>query len=162
MTDPEAERSAWDELQCYTLAHGDPRFLHQYVVDAWMAQHAHERTKPIGLAFALGGIQLAHQPGTAAWWRARPLWMATLVVMLFPLVLLFSRFERPKASATPPPAWRLVLGASLLVYGLAQLALDGIGGSGWLGLRPVVLALPFAGAALIGIGPGGKREPARA
>jgi hypothetical protein len=116
----------------------------------------------IGLAFALGGIGLANLPGTGAWWRARPLWMATLVVVLFPLVMLFSRFERPKPSATTPPAWRLVLGASLLVAGLALLALDGIGGTGWLGLRPVVLALPFAGAALVGIGPVGKREPARA
>jgi len=112
----------------------------------------------IGLANVLGGIELSHQPGTGEWWRARPLWIATLAVVLFPLVMIFSRFERPKAGATTPPAWRLVLGASLLIVGLALLALDGIGGSGWLGLRPVVLALPFAGAALIGAGAGEKRE----
>jgi hypothetical protein len=116
----------------------------------------------IGLAYALGGIGLAHPPGTGAWWRGRPLWMAALAVVLFPLVLIFSRFERPKTSVTAPPAWRLVLGASFLIVGLALLALDGIGGSGWLGLRPAVLALPFAGAALIGAGAGGRRESAPA
>lgn len=116
----------------------------------------------IGLAFALGGIGLAPRPGTGEWWRARPLWFAVLILVLFPLVAIFGRFERPKASAHAPPAWRLVAGASLIVLGLALLALDGIGGSGWFGLRPVVLALPFVGAALIGIGAGGKRASAPA
>jgi hypothetical protein len=105
----------------------------------------------IGLAFALGGIGLTRQPGSAAWWRARPLWLATLAFVLFPLVMIFSRFERPKASRGTPAAWRLVAGAGLLVGGLALLALDGIGGSGWFGLRPLVLALPFVGAAMIGV-----------
>jgi hypothetical protein len=50
-----AEQDAYDELQCYTLAHPDPAFLHQHVVDAWAAQHADERTKPIGLTFVLIG-----------------------------------------------------------------------------------------------------------
>ena len=47
------DRQAYDELQCYTLAHGDPAFIHQHVVDAWIVQSADDRTKPIGLAFAL-------------------------------------------------------------------------------------------------------------
>jgi hypothetical protein len=49
---------AYDELQCYTLAHGGGTFIHQHVVDAWAAQHADERTKPIGLTFALVGLYL--------------------------------------------------------------------------------------------------------
>jgi hypothetical protein len=52
------EQDAYDELQCYTLAHGDPSFIHQHVVDAFTAQHADERTKPIALAFALVGLYL--------------------------------------------------------------------------------------------------------
>ena len=48
----------YNELCCYTLEHGDPAFLHQHVVDAFMAQHADERTKPIGVAFALVGLYL--------------------------------------------------------------------------------------------------------
>lgn len=53
-----AELDAYDELQCYTLAHRDPAFLHQHVVDAWAAQHADERTKPIAVTFALVGLYL--------------------------------------------------------------------------------------------------------
>jgi hypothetical protein len=57
------ETDAHNELQCYTLAHGDPAFLHQHVVDAWIAQHANERTKPIGLTFALVGLYLHVERG---------------------------------------------------------------------------------------------------
>jgi len=109
----------------------------------------------IGLAFALGGVGLHATPGSATWWSGRPAWLALLVLVLVPLVLLFGRFERP-APRVAPPAWRLVAGAGCLVAGLAALALDGIGGDGWLGLRPGVLALPFAGALLIGSG--GREE----
>ena len=47
-----------EALQCYTIAHGDPAFIHQHVVDAWTAQRADARTKPIGLVFALIGLHL--------------------------------------------------------------------------------------------------------
>lgn len=52
------ERSAHEELQCYTLTLGDPTFIHQHVVDAWTAQHADLSSKPIALAFALAGLHL--------------------------------------------------------------------------------------------------------
>jgi len=52
------ERDAYDQLQCYTLAHGGAAFIHQHVVDVWAAQHANESTKPIGLIFALVGLYL--------------------------------------------------------------------------------------------------------
>ena len=58
-----SERDAYDELQCYTLAHSDPRFIHQHVVDAWAAQHADEQTKPIALTFALVGLYLHVEKG---------------------------------------------------------------------------------------------------
>jgi hypothetical protein len=51
-------QAAYDELCCYTLAHGDPRFIHQHVVDAYIAQNADDNTKRIGLAFALIGLYL--------------------------------------------------------------------------------------------------------
>jgi len=57
------ERRAYEALQCYTLAHGDPVFIHQHVVDAWAAQHADERTKPIALTFALVGLYLHLEKG---------------------------------------------------------------------------------------------------
>jgi Family of unknown function (DUF5946) len=53
-----SEEDAYEELQYYTLTHGDPAFIHQYVVDAWAAQRADERTKPIALTFALVGLYL--------------------------------------------------------------------------------------------------------
>jgi hypothetical protein len=46
------------ELCYYTLAHGDPSFIHQHVVDALAAQSADEHDKPIKLAFALVGLYL--------------------------------------------------------------------------------------------------------
>ena len=52
------ERSAHEELQCWTLTLGDPTSIHQHVVDAWTAQHADGGGKPIALAFALAGLHL--------------------------------------------------------------------------------------------------------
>jgi|ERR1700722_11570577 hypothetical protein len=52
------EQDLYHELCCYTLAHRDPLFIHQHVVDAFTAQHADEKTKPIALTFALVGLYL--------------------------------------------------------------------------------------------------------
>jgi hypothetical protein len=53
-----SEQDAYDELRCYTLAHRDPSFIHQHVVDAFTAQHADAQTKPIALTFSLVGLYL--------------------------------------------------------------------------------------------------------
>jgi hypothetical protein len=58
-----SEQKAYDELQCYTLGHGDLGFIHQHVVDAWSAQHANEQTNPIRLTFALVGLYLHIERG---------------------------------------------------------------------------------------------------
>jgi hypothetical protein len=57
------EQEAYEALQFYTLVHGDPAFIHQLVVDAWTAQHADERTKPIAITFALVGLYLRVERG---------------------------------------------------------------------------------------------------
>jgi hypothetical protein len=49
---------AYSQLCYYTLAHRDPAFLHQHVVDAFAAQNADEQTKPMKLTFALVGLYL--------------------------------------------------------------------------------------------------------
>lgn len=54
----QAEAEAYDVLCAYTLTHGDPRFIHQHVVDAWAAQQATAASKPIGVCFALVGLFL--------------------------------------------------------------------------------------------------------
>ena len=55
-----SEQDAYNELCAYTLAHalGDASFIHQHVVDAFAAQHATSRSKPIGITFALVGLYL--------------------------------------------------------------------------------------------------------
>jgi len=58
MNDNDAERQQYHELCAYSLTHRDPAFLHQHVVDAFAAQRADERTKPITLTFALVGLYL--------------------------------------------------------------------------------------------------------
>jgi len=117
----------------------------------------------IALLYALGGFGLKLEPGTGAWWSSRPLWLAVVALTLVPFVLALARFERPKRGLErqPLPAWRLVAGAFVVCAGLALLALDGIAGEGWFGLRVGVLALPFAGAALVGRGKriAGTRHP---
>jgi len=60
---PSPEADAYNELQGYTLMLRDPAFIHQHVVDTWMAQHADETTRPIGLAFALIGLYLHLEKG---------------------------------------------------------------------------------------------------
>lgn len=54
----QSEQEAFNELSYYTLTHGDPTFIHQYIVDAYAAQHADENSKPIQVAFALIGLYL--------------------------------------------------------------------------------------------------------
>jgi hypothetical protein len=52
-----------DEMTYYTLAHGDPKFIHQHLVDAYGAQHVRESNSTIGAAFALAGLYLAVERG---------------------------------------------------------------------------------------------------
>ena len=49
---------AYHELCAYALAHSDPAFIHQHVVDSFAGQTADEDTKPIKLTFALLGLYL--------------------------------------------------------------------------------------------------------
>jgi hypothetical protein len=50
-------------LFCRTLVHEDPRFIHQHAVDAYAAQHAGGRSRPVTTAFALIGLCLAVEKG---------------------------------------------------------------------------------------------------
>ena len=121
--------------------------------------HLTAATLVIGLALLLGDMGLAIEPGSGAWWVLRPAWLAVYLLALTPLALAFGRFERGRVAVSSVATWRLVVGAVLVCGGLASLAFDGIGGSGWLGLRLWVLLLPFGGAVLAGVLPvGGRRH----
>jgi hypothetical protein len=115
--------------------------------------HLTAATLVLGMALLLGDLGLTAYPGSGTWWALRPAWVAVYLIALTPLVLLFGRFEGARAGVAAVAPWRLVLGAVLVCGGLALLALDGIGGSGWLGLRVGVLILPIAGAFLAGVLP---------
>ena len=51
------------ELSYYTLAHGEPAFIHQHLVDAYGAQHVRPSKSTIGATFALAGLYLALERG---------------------------------------------------------------------------------------------------
>lgn len=52
-----------NEMSYYTLAHGDPKFIHQHLVDAYGAQHVRQSASTIGAAFTLAGLYLAVERG---------------------------------------------------------------------------------------------------
>jgi len=52
-----------NEMTYHTLAHGDPKFIHQHLVDAYGAQHVRQSNSTIGAAFALTGLYLAVERG---------------------------------------------------------------------------------------------------
>jgi hypothetical protein len=52
------DEELYNDLAYYTLAHPDPAFIHQLLVDAYTAQHADANTKPIAITFALIGLYL--------------------------------------------------------------------------------------------------------
>ena len=52
-----------NELSYNTLAHSDPAFIHQHLVDTYGAQHVRQTKSTIGTAFALAGLYLAIERG---------------------------------------------------------------------------------------------------
>jgi hypothetical protein len=109
----------------------------------------------VGLAFWQVPAVLAQQPATVGWWLTRPLWIFVYALVTLPFLLVFGRFERPASGAPTRPAavWLQLLGCTIACAGLAMLALDGVGGDGWLGLRWIPLLTPLIGAGLAGFGP---------
>lgn len=59
----ELDQEKYHKLACYTLAHSDPNFIHQHIVDAFHAQHASENMKPITIVFSLIGLYLYLEQG---------------------------------------------------------------------------------------------------
>jgi surface polysaccharide O-acyltransferase-like enzyme len=109
----------------------------------------------VGLAFWVMPGVLAQYPNTTGWWLTRPLWILLYTLATIPFLLIFGRFERSSTGGTQRPAavWLQLLGCVVACAGLAMLALDGVGGDGWLGLRWIPLLMPLIGAGLAGFGP---------
>ena len=53
----------FSDLSCYTVSKQDPEFIHQYVVDAYEAQHVGGKTRNITVIFGLIGLYLALEKG---------------------------------------------------------------------------------------------------
>lgn len=110
-----------------------------------------------GVGFLLGGIGWGPEPGTAAWWSIRPLWIAAFMVGTIPFVAVFQRFERVSGRSAPGVA-RLIIGCILTCVGLALLAISGLDGEGVGSLPWVPIVLPFIGCGIAGFGPLGALE----
>ena len=59
----ETPQDHYNELAYYTLAHPDPAFIHQHLVDVFAAQNATPAAKPIGVVFGLVGLYLHVERG---------------------------------------------------------------------------------------------------
>ena len=92
------------------------------------------------------------EPGSGLWWLLRPVWFGVYIIALVLFALVFGQFERGEG-AVGVAAWRSIVGAMLVCGGLSLIALNGIGGDGFLGLRWWVLLLPFSGAIVANINP---------
>ncbi len=104
-----------------------------------------------GLLYLSGGFGLGIEPGTQQWWLTRPVWIGVLIVVLVPVALLLSVFERGgKSSPTPPSVVRQIVGAMMLCLGIAVLALFGYGG-GPQHLDIAAFVVFIAGAMLSGL-----------
>lgn len=111
------------------------------------------------LLYFAGGFGFGPEPGSAAWWLSRPLWVAVLLVLLVPLAMLMSPLERIKGrGADCPPAWRQIAGAVLICGGIALLAMWGYGGAPVDYLDVASFVAIVIGAGLAGLRPG--RKPA--
>jgi len=114
-------------------------------------------------AWLLGGVGLDVQPGSAAWWLARPVWFALYIVALFPLIMAFARYERANGSDKEVPHWRLIVGLLLICAGLGATAAISIASPlGVTGVRLWLVALPFVGAAVAQFGPVHRLAQSRA
>lgn len=115
--------------------------------------HLTASTLTIGCALLFNDIGLKLVPGSSEWWVLRPVWLLVYLLALLPFALGFGRFERGTSGSPLYPSWRLVAGAIFICAGLALLALDGVVGDDWFGLRLGALLLPFAGAVMAGVNP---------
>lgn len=112
----------------------------------------------VSLLYMAGGIGLTLEPGTTDWWLSRPVWVAVLLILLIPVALPLSAFERRgrNPNAATPSAARQVIGAMMICLGVALLAMYGYGGGPIPRMDLGSFALVIFGAGIAGVLPGFK------
>jgi peptidoglycan/LPS O-acetylase OafA/YrhL len=107
----------------------------------------------LAVSYYTGGFGLTIEPGTAAWWSTRPLWLAVLAVLLVPVALLLSPLERVARPKDAPllSSWRLVGGAIMAGLGITLATLLGFDGNIFSLTNTGVIALVLGGAWICGL-----------
>jgi peptidoglycan/LPS O-acetylase OafA/YrhL len=104
--------------------------------------------------YYLGGWGFGVEPGSAAWWYTRPVWIGILMIILLPIATVLSVVERAsRRPDDPPSAVRQIVGASMLCLGLSLLALFGYRGGPVANLDVAAFGLVILGASLSGLLP---------
>ena len=96
------------------------------------------------------GVVPEHPAGSGAWWLTRLATVVVLAGVLVPIVALVGRVERRPSGPVGHPRhpWAPVVAVPLLAGACALITLDGLSGTGPLGLPVVPAALFTAGTAL--------------
>ena len=107
----------------------------------------------MGGLYLFGGVGLTLEPGSAAWWWSRFIWIGVLLLSLLPVSLLVSPFERQQrdADALVPSPLRLIAGAIVIGLGIAFLAMYGFDGNPLSGFHIAALLLIVCGAVVCGL-----------
>ena len=107
------------------------------------------------ILYFANGFGFGIEPGTAAWWWTRPVWIGVLLILLFPAALALSPLERRgrRPGEAVPSAARQIGGAVLLCLGISSLAVFGYGGGVFAGQDIAAFALVVVGAGLSGLLP---------
>jgi surface polysaccharide O-acyltransferase-like enzyme len=103
-----------------------------------------------GLSLAFGGFGLKVEPGTAAWWVYRPLWIAVLAVLLLPFLAIFGQFESGSRARRGSGAGlvQASFGAVLTCAGLTILALNGVSLDRFPGFNWIACVLTVVGVVI--------------
>jgi hypothetical protein len=106
------------------------------------------------------GLAFSIEPGTAAWWLTRPVWLSVLTMVTLGLVALFARFEWRISDRPAPATPAVVLGALLTAYAAAMVAVEGLSTT-TAEIRWIIPALAILGAMAVGALPNQGRTMSR-
>ncbi len=111
----------------------------------------HQTAMVVAVVIAfVSGFGLRRSLLSGGWWASRPLWLASVILILAPLLIVFIRVERaPPKQRAGGSTWVAVAGAAATGAGLVGLVVQGfLPGSGPGGIAAIPLIL-FGGGAML-------------